>query len=662
MPIDIEIRELAKRGILAAYIRYGIVAALVVIGIPESLLIGAAAELRVALALAFSVLAYNTLSLLYLKNIEKDGKTVLAALLPVLADTFVFTWLIHLSSGIVSPYAFFYLFPVVTAGMVFQRRRWAVYGTAAAINLFYDALLFLQYSGALPLPGGYPWLPQLYASLPRVATFGIMVPLAVWVLTVFVVQAGLLIQRRRSETEAELGAEISGLRAQLEKKLEETNAELFRKNRQLETALAELKGAEEERKEAEQRFKIIFDNATDGMLLADLEEKRFFLGNAAICRMLGYGPEEIKGMGVMDIHPKKDLPYVIEQFQKQARKEITLAENLPVQRKDGSVFYADINSSPVELSGKQYLLGMFRDITERRRAEEELARSEEKFRMTFDNLAEGIVSLDTSGKVTDVNPAILSIVGYGRDELVGKSIAQVIPGLKMDVGALLAAFKDIISGKPIGERDWGLTNKKGEKVMLRARYSPLKKEGRLIGILSVVEDVTARRRAEEALRASEETYRALFEYAPDGILAMDRMGFIRSCNKTFTEITGFSGEDVVGKHFSKVAVLPIKDIPRFVNVYKTVMQGRMVEPFEYEFVTKDGRRRTGLMHVSATMKDGKVHEIQARGTDITDRREARAEKEKLTKFMTGREDRVIELKQEVNRLLKELGREPKYKG
>ena len=141
--------------------------------------------------------------------------------------------------------------------------------------------------------------------------------------------------------------------------------------KELETGVAERKCEEKAKKEAEQSFKVIFDNATDGMLLADLENKKFVLGNAAICRMLGYGPEEIKGIGVMDIHPKKDLPYVIEQFQKQARKEITLAENLPVQRKDGSVFYADINSAPVELSGKQYMLGIFRDITGRKRAEQE---------------------------------------------------------------------------------------------------------------------------------------------------------------------------------------------------------------------------------------------------------------------------------------------------
>ena len=106
--------------------------------------------------------------------------------------------------------------------------------------------------------------------------------------------------------------------------------------------------------------------------MADLENKKFSLGNKMICRMLGCGPAEIKDLGVMDIHPKEQLPYVIDQFEKQSRKEITLAKDIPVKRKDGSVFYADVNSSPVNLGGKQYLLGIFRDITDRKRAEHDL--------------------------------------------------------------------------------------------------------------------------------------------------------------------------------------------------------------------------------------------------------------------------------------------------
>lgn len=135
--------------------------------------------------------------------------------------------------------------------------------------------------------------------------------------------------------------------------------------------ITERRKAEEALKESEQRFKAIFDNATVGILVADTENKRFYTGNKMICQMLGYSLEEIKNLRVMDIHPKEYLPYVIKQFEKQSKKEFTLAKDIPVKRKDGSVFYADINSSPIVLAGKTHLMGVFRDITESKKSKEE---------------------------------------------------------------------------------------------------------------------------------------------------------------------------------------------------------------------------------------------------------------------------------------------------
>ena len=131
-------------------------------------------------------------------------------------------------------------------------------------------------------------------------------------------------------------------------------------------------------RESEIKFKAAFNGATDGILIADTETSTFLLANRAICEMTGYGESEILKLGVKDIHPPESLAYVGEQFARQMRGEIKLATDLPVKRKDGSIFYADVNSAPLELQGKQCLLGVFRDMTETKKAADKLRKREKE--------------------------------------------------------------------------------------------------------------------------------------------------------------------------------------------------------------------------------------------------------------------------------------------
>ncbi|MBU4420281.1 MAG: response regulator, partial [Proteobacteria bacterium] len=114
---------------------------------------------------------------------------------------------------------------------------------------------------------------------------------------------------------------------------------------------------EKKLKESEEKFRAIFEHATDGMLVVDLETKKFITGNAMLCEMLGYSPEEINNLKVKDIHPQENLPYVLDKIEEQARGEYTLATDIPVKRKDGSIFYADINASRISLYEKPCIMG-----------------------------------------------------------------------------------------------------------------------------------------------------------------------------------------------------------------------------------------------------------------------------------------------------------------
>jgi diguanylate cyclase (GGDEF)-like protein/PAS domain S-box-containing protein len=144
--------------------------------------------------------------------------------------------------------------------------------------------------------------------------------------------------------------------------------------------ITERKQAEESLKETELKFRTIFDSASDGILLLDVGDGKFSSANEKICNMLGYTNEELLNLGISDIHPQEFIAFVMDQSEKQLKKEILIAKNIPVMKKDKTVFFADISSSPITLGEKEYLLGMFRDITERKQAEDLLKESERKYR------------------------------------------------------------------------------------------------------------------------------------------------------------------------------------------------------------------------------------------------------------------------------------------
>jgi PAS domain S-box-containing protein len=144
--------------------------------------------------------------------------------------------------------------------------------------------------------------------------------------------------------------------------------------------ITERKNAEHLLRESEEKFRTIFDGSNDGILIADVGSKEFFMGNNSICNMLGYRQDEIKNLAVTDIHPQEDLPVIEKRFEEMARGKAVSIENVPVKRKDGSIFYVDINSALITLTGKKYIVGSFRDITERKQAEEALMKANRTLR------------------------------------------------------------------------------------------------------------------------------------------------------------------------------------------------------------------------------------------------------------------------------------------
>jgi PAS domain S-box-containing protein len=189
--------------------------------------------------------------------------------------------------------------------------------------------------------------------------------------------------------------------------------------------ITERKRMEEKMKESELKFRTIFDTAGDGILFADIETKKLVFGNNAICRMLGYNSEEIGTISMSDIHPKEELPKIMADFEKQAAEKIKITKDTAVKRKDGTIFYADINAAPITFGGKRYLMGIFRDTTEHKLAEQAQVRLSSILEATTDFV--GFADARNT-HILYINKAGRRMCGIGEDEDVTKlKIADVHP-------------------------------------------------------------------------------------------------------------------------------------------------------------------------------------------------------------------------------------------
>jgi len=388
------------------------------------------------------------------------------------------------------------------------------------------------------------------------------------------------------------------------------------------TDITERKQTEAALKESERRFRIIFEGAIDGILLADIETKKFHTGNIMICTMLGYSLEEIKNLSVTDIHPKEALPFVMEQFDKLARGEITKTSELPVKRKDGSVFYAEISTVLLKLDGGTYLMGTFRDITERKQAEEALRKSEERFRLAFENANTGVCLVDPDGNLTRVNNKMCEIFGYTKQELEAMTVNDIAH--PEDIDKSPEFIQETLQGKiDRGTFEKRYFHKKGHVVTCQVSSSLVRDaNGSPLYFISHVHDITEHKRAEEKLADSEIMYRTLVNALPDGITVTGIDRRINFISPQAQKIFGLdSPDDAIGR--SPLEYIASEDQEKATANIQRLVERRQISENEYTLLRKDGSRFAGEIHSSViTDISGNLKGIIGVTRDITERKKA----------------------------------------
>ncbi|MEJ2740060.1 MAG: PAS domain S-box protein, partial [Dehalococcoidia bacterium] len=302
-----------------------------------------------------------------------------------------------------------------------------------------------------------------------------------------------------------------------------------------------------ERKQLEDETKLkalLLDRADDSIILADCDGNIVFTNEVAY-KSRGYTRQEMLNMKLDQLVLPEYFTKINQQMSKKHKIRYHRIFQSADVKKDGSVMPVELHVSLMEYKNNINALCIVRDISKRKKIEEELKL---KARL-LDSASDAIILRDFDGNIIYANEAAYKSRGFTKKELMNMNICDVVSPEYLCLR---------------GKQDIALTN----KTRLHIECDHLRKDGsrlpvdihaRIIKtadkklVLSVARDITERKQMEEALLESENKYRTLVEYSPDGILSLDVNGLIIDCNHGACELAGITKKEILGKHINKLS-------------------------------------------------------------------------------------------------------------
>ena len=369
------------------------------------------------------------------------------------------------------------------------------------------------------------------------------------------------------------------------------------------------KRAGEELQQSEETYRELLEQANDLVQSIDAEGK-FVYVNPKWRETLGYSQKEVERLKFTDILRPDQVAHCMEVFERLMAGEAINNVETVFLTKDGKDVYVEGNVGASVKDGVFVATrGIFRDITERKKADAEIIVLSNAFRAALDP----ILILDLGGKVINVNEAARRL--FETEELGVSALDYAVPE---DREKIIAAIQGLIAGSGVNTTEFTIVTKSGRRVPIEATGSLIRDaNGKANGFVVVERDITERRQAAE----TQQHLAAIVTSSHDAIIGKTLDGVITSWNKGAEERYGYSAEEVIGRSIS-VIVPPdrAEEVPQFLA---KIGRGEPVIDFESERITKDGRRVTVLLTISP-IKDasGRVVGASTIAQDITERKKA----------------------------------------
>jgi PAS domain S-box-containing protein len=383
--------------------------------------------------------------------------------------------------------------------------------------------------------------------------------------------------------------------------------------------ITESKEQERKLKESEEKYRNLFENAPLG-IYRTTPDGHILMANPTLIQLLGYETfEELAARNLDEEGFEAGYPRITFKEYLEREGQISGLESAWT-RKDGTTVFLRENAKIIrdEKGTILYYEGTVEDITQRRKAEEELEKSEKRFRALMRDSSDVVYIVNEKGTVEYVSPNVQQILGYFENITEPVSILDFVH--PEDVEKAGEALSELLQHP--GETmtyEFRVRHRSGPYLWVEVWGKSLLHDPAVSGIVLNVRNITERKKAEEVLRESEEKYRNIVELAPDGIVTTDIKGVITSCNTAFLKMAGFPKEEMLGKHFSRLPSVRARDIPQYVRVLSSLARGNVPRPIQSVWKRKDGQTRTGEVHVCAMKKKGSIIGFQAIIRDTTER-------------------------------------------
>jgi len=353
--------------------------------------------------------------------------------------------------------------------------------------------------------------------------------------------------------------------------------------------------------------------------------------NKAACDFIGMSREELLTKKVFDL----SLGHIPENWQSQwefvkNRKHISLDTVHEVNKNEMLPIEIDLNFN--EYDGDEFCIVMIKDISARKKAEKEVLEKEERYRLLFES-ANDVIFIFDDYNIVDCNPPAYKLFNCTREEIIGKTFDVISPSLQVNGEKSIEKARELIDKAMNGQAqlfEWMYSHTDGSIIEVEVSLNRIILNNKIL-VQAIIRDITERKKNEEALRESKESFREIAEMAPEAMFEADLSGTARFANKKVYEYYGYTEDDLqAGVHI--LSTIAPYDRKRASQNIARLLQGERVKPVEYTALKKDGTEFPVAVHSAPIVKKDKIVGIRGIIIDITDRKKNEKELAKSEKL------------------------------